>query len=126
MDKLYFKEYNHEKDLPLKDFLYEFFTNLNENYHTRYLENDKIQCYPNHTRSLGDIHAICATYYDGITREQVKEELLDFGRDLVGHYCGDINKRVYSIRQAPDREDWDQLGFGRLDEYGDPIEYKNE
>ncbi|MFW5889305.1 MAG: hypothetical protein ACOCUD_02885 [Bacillota bacterium] len=127
MNKLYLKNYEHPEGISLRDFLFDFFTTANEEHYTMEITKDgehKIQCSPGKIRSLGDIHRICTTYYDGVTRKQVKEELLNFKKDLVGHYCPDIHKRVYSLKAV--HPDWCQECSCGNDEYGDPITYRNE
>lgn len=120
--------YRHNGELTLVDFIYLFFIKLNKKYKTiddslDPSDNDYLVCYQGRDRSLGDIHMICESYYPGVTRDKVKTILLDFGINLVGHFCLDIGKRIYSIIDA--RSGWSALHAGEFDEYGEQIFYKN-
>ena len=80
MTKLYLKDYDHDKDLSLLEFIYLFLTKLNNNYDT-FNEHDNIQCYKGKHRSLEDIANICKTYYN-TNPDEVKQILLNFGEKL--------------------------------------------
>lgn len=121
--KLVLDGYVHDEQLNLKDFLHLFFVELNNDYDTLD-EEGELQTEAGRTRSLGDITAIVNSYYPDTSRDIVKETLLSFGSKLVGHYCGDIQARVYSHKDL--YEYWTQGGEDRLDEYGDKITYKQD
>jgi hypothetical protein len=121
--KLYLKGYKHKK-CKLEVFLYRFLTVYNATYCTYYSNTGSRQCLPRRGRSLGDIHLICRSYFPTVKRETVKNALLNFGTNLVGHYCSHISKRVYEHRHL--KKWYDRCSSGRNDEYGDKITYKNE
>ena len=118
----YYKSLIHDDTLTLTEFIFHFLTDYNQNYNT-VDEEGNIQCYSGKHRSLGDITEICKSYYD-TDREEVKEILLNFGSDLVGHYCPDIYKRIYELKGIKDHDNWEQQGTYRNDEYDNPIEYR--
>ncbi len=89
---LHIENYKHNEELTLADFLYLFLTKLNP-YRTTLYDSGEQQCSNNRERSLGDITSICQTYYPNVTQDEVKEVLLNFGGDLVGHFCGTISKK---------------------------------
>jgi hypothetical protein len=118
---LFLENYVHNEQQTLKDFLFHFFVDYNEDYDT--VDRDgNLQTEKGKSRSLGDITEIVNSYYPDTPRDTVKEVLLDFGSDLVGHYCGDIRKRVYSHRAT--HPYWEQCSTDKKDEYGDIISYK--
>jgi hypothetical protein len=95
------------------------FNNKYDTYHGKTKQCDKGK-----HRSLGDIHLVCNTYYPGTKQEEVKEILLNFGSNLVGHRCKTIGKRVYSHE---DLHPWfTQYSKNVKDEYGDTITYKKK
>lgn len=120
---LFLDGYIHNQEQSLKDFLYYFFLDYNNNYDTLD-EEGELQTEAGRTRSLGDITAIVNSYYPNTSRDTVKETLLSFGSKLVGHYCSDIQARVYSHKDF--HEYWCQGGEDRLDQYGDKITYKTD
>ena len=116
--------YKHNKELKLNEFIYLFLMKLNQEYDT-YDEKDYMQCEARRSRSLGDITEICKFYYgEDITKEQVKEILMDFGSNLVGHYCGGMNKRAYGLREL--KKNWIQMHTGKSDEYNEIIKYRKD
>jgi len=118
--KLTLKEYIHNNELSLKEFLYNFLVIENNNRDT--LDEDgNIQTSRCRSRSLGDITCIVNSYYPETSMEVIKETLLSFGNKLVGHYCHTINKRVYTHKD--DKTMWEQCNTGELDEYGNKIDY---
>lgn len=117
------EKYTHDERLTLIDFIYLFFVKLNDKFSTVDPENDDyLICHSGRSRSLGDIYKICKYYYPTTTIEEVKELLLDFGTNLVGHFCNDIDRRVYSIKAK--WRNWGSYGDHREDEFGEPIEYR--
>ena len=102
------------------DRVYLFLTKLNNNYDT-FNEHDNIQCYKGKHRSLEDIANICKTYYN-TNPDEVKQILLNFGDNLVGHYCNTIHKRVYEHKHL--YYYWTQENSGKNDEFGLPILYE--
>lgn len=116
---LLLKNYEHNSTLTLKEFLYSFLTDLNYKHDTIYEYGD-IQTVRGKHRSLGDITNIVNSYYPLTSRREVKETLLSFGSKLVGHYCGNISKRVYLHRDTYPH--FEQCA-DKNDEYGDPITY---
>jgi len=120
MNLLYFKEYKRQ-DITIKEFLKLFFTKLNPNYNTLFVKNNQIQCSYGKQRSLGDIYRITKYYYPSVTRKKVKNILLSFQDKLVGHWCPDIHKRIYEIKD--NKFDWEQLLGPRFDEYREEFYY---
>ena len=96
-------KYTHNNELSLTEFIYYFLTKYNLEYYTVDGEGN-IQCGTGKHRSLGDITEICKSYYD-TDKEEVKKILLNFGSDLVGHYCPDIEKRVYELKGILDHDE---------------------
>lgn len=121
--KLKLKDYIHDQELSLTEFIFYFLKNFNKS-HDTLNEDNSLQCYKNKHRSLGDITAICKSYYPEATENIVKEILLDFGDDLVGHFCGNIDKRVYELRSNKEYCNWEQGSKHTNDEYLNPINYK--
>lgn len=119
---LKFKEVVREKSQTLQEFLYLLLSEYNVQYATVKAADGVKVCNPNKLRSLGDIYLICSYYFPGVRLETVKETLLNFKEDLVGHKCGDIKRRVYVHRKA--RPGFVQSGKGEKDEFGETIEYK--
>ena len=122
MSKLLLEGYKHDEKLSLKEFVEKFLTEFNYHYNTINEEGDYM-CGTERHRSLGDIYLICSSYYPEVNREIVKETLLGFGEDLVGHYCPTISRRVYSLQYAPNKSTWKPCSTGLKDEYGDDIYY---
>lgn len=120
--KYILKNYVHNPELSLVEFIYLFLTKFNRKYST--FEGETFICDTYRSRSLGDITAICNGYNYETIKEEVKEILLDFGKNLVGHYCSGINKRVYEHKKL--RSSWVQSNEGYKDEYGDTIDYRLE
>lgn len=122
IEQLKLKGYTHQ-DQTLEQFIYNFLVRYNSKYNTIHF-NGIPQCDKGRHRSLGDITGICKYYYgEQVTKEQVKEILLDFGTKLVGHYCPTIKKRIYE--HTDKYSAWTQC-YGRdEDEYGDPITYRD-
>lgn len=118
--KLKLEGYIHQEQ-PLETFITNFLIDYNENYNT-VDEDENLQTCSGKLRSLGDITAICNYYYPDVTKEEVKEILLDLGKDLVGHFCHDISKRIYTHIKV--RPTYKQQGQGYEDEYGDKVEYR--
>ena len=126
MEKLKLNGYKHDKRQSLRTFITNFLKTYNQEYHTVYAEGENeglVQTARYRSRSLGDITAICNYYYPDTTREEVKKILLGLGKNLVGHYCGDIRKRVYE--HLSNRPGWIQSSYGMFDEYGDEITYND-
>lgn len=119
---LQIEKYEHDEQLTLADFLYLFLVDLNERWNTLY-QDGSLQCLSCKHRSLGDIHQICITYYPNVTIEEVKETLLNFGSNLVGHYCRDIHKRVYCLNFNNKYISYCQNDNG-IDEYDNYLDYK--
>jgi len=136
MEKLSLKDYTHNEELSLVEFIYLFLVKFNEEHETINEEN-KITTDICKLRSLGDIFAISNTYYPDSTMEEVKEILLNFGYNLVGHFCEDIAKRVYLHRHLHvdsqqldsgdheyDEYDEDNDDYRMFDEYCEDINYR--
>lgn len=121
IELLKLKGYTHV-DQSLEQFIYNFLVYYNSKYNTTYL-NGIPQCDKGRHRSLGDITGICKYYYGKqVTKEEVKEILLDFGEKLVGHFCPTIRKRIYE--HTDKYSTWSQCSNKDIDEYGDPITYR--
>jgi hypothetical protein len=126
MEKLKLDGYKHDKRQSLRTFITNFLKTYNREYHTLYAEGENeglLQTPWRCSRSLGDITAICNYYYPDTTKEEVKEILLGSGKNLVGHYCSDIHKRVYEHLSI--HPGWVQADNGMFDEYGDEITYND-
>lgn len=108
------KGYKH-KNIPIKSFI-EWFLRDGHTYASLYL-NNKLQCPRRHHRSLGDIFRICKYYYPAANFIEVRRLVLK-SKGLAGHYCGDINRRIYGISPR-----WKRYAIGRYDEFGFPIYY---
>jgi hypothetical protein len=118
-------DYVHDEKLTLLEFIYCFLMSFNEKYRTVYADHPEvIQCDISRSRSLGDITAIAKHYYPDTNEAEVKEILLDFGENLVGHVCGDIDKRVYAHKHL--QYYWNQMSEDELDEYGKVTVYRTE
>lgn len=132
-EKLYLEGYTHDPNMPLVIFLGKliYFTDEGtragfvHRHHTINEDGDMTCSKVAYYRSLGDITAIVNGYYPEkeLTEEEVKEFLLDFGKNLRGHYCPDIEKRTYLITMS---KRYRQADVGEEDEYGDDIEYREE
>ena len=119
---LLLKGYKHDNSLTVKGFVEKFLNELNESHDTLF-KNGHVQTPANCHRSLGDIHKICKSYYPEVELEYVKNVLLSFGDDLVGHRCGGIGKRIFELRTNPKYAQWHQLGTDQVDEFGEKIIY---
>ena len=118
---LILQDYEHKKQ-SLNSFIKNFLIKYNNTYTTLY-PNNKTQCYTQKSRSLGDIFMICQTYYPDCTLLKVKNILLSFENNLVGHFCGDINRRVYEHKD--NKSHWGQCGMLEKDEFDELITYNN-
>lgn len=124
-EDLYLEGYHHDASLSIVDFIHLFLVKFNKEFDTIYNNTKELQCCSGRHRSLGDICNICRAYYPEITIEEVKEILLDFGSYLVGHYCPDIEKRVYALKTGQSAL-WGQGAIGGSDEFENPISYRKE
>ena len=107
-------------DKNVKDFIRNFLKYYNQKYDTL-AEDGKYQTGMGHHRSLGDIFRVTNYYFD-TTMDEVKEALLDLKRNLVGHYCDDINRRVYE--HTYNWPNYIQCDSWQTDEFGDKIKYR--
>jgi hypothetical protein len=82
----------------VRQFLDLFFTYLNKNYNTVYLDNSH-QTNKNCLRSLGDIFRITKHYLPNATLNEILKTLKGYHDDgkLYSHYCSVIGKRIYTI-----------------------------
>lgn len=123
-EELTLEGYTHDSSLELPEFIYNLITNYNRVFDTVDKEG-KTQCCSKKHRSLGDIASICKSYYPSTDIFEVKEILLNFGEKLVGHYCGNINKRVYQLKSVSNETIfWHQSSPGFYDEFGEVINYR--
>jgi hypothetical protein len=117
---LYIKDYTHDKNLSLQDFIIYILKNSSIDIITTYEDGVK-QSRPAY-RSLGDILRIVLPLYPSATRRQVKDILINT-HDLVGHLCPDINRRVYCHKET--RPQWGLRGTTALDEFDEVLFDKN-
>ena len=108
------KNYKH-KPMSLKQWL-DWFLRSNRRYATLYL-NNKLQCPKGKDRSLGDIFRIAKYYYPSCSFIEVRRLILK-NRNMAGHYCRNINRRIYAILPG-----WNKYGIGSRDEFGFIIYY---
>lgn len=110
-----------EKKQNLESFIYTLLTKHVTNNNTVVAVTGEVCCGKGKLRSLGDIFRICSYYYPGVRLATVKSTLLNFGSDLVGHYCGTVKRRVYTHSEV--KPGFIQSGKYSRDEFGDSIEY---
>ena len=116
------------KQMSLDEFVYMLLWKYNHDYCTMN-EDCLVECFPHSSRSLGDIFRIAATYYPRARLWQIRDILLNFKDELVGHFCSDIGRRVYELKK--NRYSWSQMTCGAYegeesitkDEFGVPIFY---
>lgn len=128
--KLKLKNYTHNSELTLKQFIRLFLKNLCDT-HSTFTEEDILWCGKGKDRSIRDVVNICKYYYPLSNKEMVKDVLLSFGDELVGMLCDDINDRIVSLTSK--HNCWKQYGANRLnslkysnlfDSYGDLLDYR--
>lgn len=118
---LFLKGFKHDEKEALPAFLHNFLGVYNQKYDTVFADNT-LQTIAQRSRSLGDIFRVCLSYYPDVRLQEVKKALIGLGSGLVGHYCGDIERRVYEAASVQQR--WRQQGIDDNDEFGDAIEYQ--
>jgi len=112
---LYVERYEHNPEMPLKDFVFLYISKLAPEYNTIY-KDGTIHCKANSYRSLGDILMVCSVLYPGVTRLEIKQILVD-DPDTVGHICPDIQRRVYCHKSI--RSSWNLNHVQLPDEFGE-------
>ena len=114
------EDYTHFSEFSVDEFIVLFMTTLNDA-HDTLDEEGALHTGIKRLRSLGDIYNICKTYYPDVTAEEIKEKLLSLGSQLVGHYCGNIKKRIYAhLHNYPG---YCQISTEYHDEYGNNVSY---
>lgn len=87
------------KDLPLKEFIYNFLTQWNNEYETRDIESDEDFDTLETKRSLEDIYSICKYYYPDCKLKDLLQclfELCSENKIFGKWYCHTICKYVFS------------------------------
>lgn len=116
-----FEDVTRKSKQTLSEFIYDLLTKHNQHKQTVVVDTGKVCCSIKRLRSLGDIFLLCSYYYPGVRLKTVKDALLAFGDNLVGHHCGTIKRRVYTHKHTKPR--FVQSGKGIKDEFGDCITY---
>jgi len=117
---LKFENDEYVKHSDLRDFLHDTLVHYNQNLCTCY-PNGKIQCFPGKGRSLGDLFRLASYYFKNVRLFQVKAELLMFKMRLAGHFCPDIQRRIYLHKDLV--ETYSMFDTGETDEFGETIYY---
>jgi hypothetical protein len=88
-----------KKELSLKEFLINFFTQYNNENKTIYKDDKGLQTDVGKRRSLGDIFLICKYYYPKVTLKEVIEILYNNLFNDIPRFrssnCSQIKKRVF-------------------------------
>lgn len=114
--------YMHDNKLTKPEFVENLMLNFVKEFRT-ITKSGKLICKPNKYRSLGNLFLITVNYYPKTRLSEVKSLLLSLNEKLVGHKCHEIDRRVYEhIENNPT---WNQLGCGKVDEFGEEIYYYN-
>lgn len=118
-----------KKELSLKEFLINFFTQYNNENKTIYKDSKEVQTDVGKRRSLGDIFLICKYYYPKATLKEVVEILYnDLFNDVPrfrSSSCSQIKKRVFyqgtaqqksEVYDLDDNDEW-KVKFNDWKEY---------
>jgi len=112
---LVLNDYEHDHSLLLREFIYNFLETYNREFDT-VDKHGRLQTPAGRYRSLGNIFLIAYSYYANITLEQVKTILESF-TDLVGHICGDIDRRIYALKK--NEPTWSLCNIDDMDEFNE-------
>lgn len=98
-DLLYFKNFNQDEDMTLKEFVFNVITNYTVNLPSYSAKTGIAQCARNRHRSFGDIFNIVRFYYPEATCKKVKESLLELQQEgtVYIQLCNMIKKFIYYL-----------------------------
>jgi len=110
-------------NMSLKDFIYKFWTDWNENLATQRMSGS-IHCMSGKGRSITDLFLLANYYYPDVRYQEVKDTVLAFGLGLRGHFCPDVERRICSHIDI--RSSWGMYSSDELDEFGNYIYYLDD